>query len=611
MGKYQALAKDIVRLIGGQDNVKSVFHCATRLRFKLKDEQAADAEQLKQQDGVITVVKSGGQFQVVIGNNVSEVYQDVVAIGGFETTVDDGEKTTVFNRMIDTIAGIFTPILGPMAGSGLLKGLLAILVALGLLTQDMGTYIVLNATADALFYFLPIILGHSAAKKFGGNPYIGMVIGGALVYPSMVALQASGEALSFLTVPVVLMSYASSVIPIILATYVSAKLEKFFNQHSHEAVRNFTTPMLALLIVVPLTFLAIGPLATYASQGLAGAYSFIYNLSPVLAIAFIGAFWQIFVMFGLHWGLVPILINNITVIGFDTISVGVLMATFGQVGAVLAITVKTKDKKTKGLGTSSTIAGVFGITEPAMYGLTLPRKKPFIFGVIGGAAGGLVGGALGTASYTMGGLGIFAVPVMIPQSGVDLSFWGAFIGLFVATAVAFSLTYFLTKEEIATTETTPSLSKEVGLPVLAPIKGEIISLESVNDEVFSSGAMGKGVAIIPNEGVVYAPFDGEVVTVYQSMHAIGLRSDTGVEILIHIGLDTVQLNGQHFESFVSSGQNIKAGDRLIAFDLKEIEQAGYDIITPVIVTNTASYLDVLPTYVGSVEPSRDVLRILV
>lgn len=609
MGKYQALAQDIVRLVGGEDNVKTVFHCATRLRFKLKDEQQADADALKQVDGIITVVKSGGQFQVVIGNHVGDVYNELNGIG--QETSEDAEKTSLFNRFIDTIASIFTPILGPMAGSGLLKGLLAILVATGLLTPTMGTYIVLNATADALFYFLPVVLGHSAAKKFGGNPYIGMIIGGALVYPSIVALQASGDSLTFLTIPVVLMSYASSVIPIILATFVSSKLEKFFNRHSHEAVKNFTTPMLVIMLVVPLTFLAIGPLATYASQGLAAGYSFIYNLSPVIAIAFIGAFWQIFVMFGLHWGLVPIIINNLSVNGFDTITVGVLMATFGQVGAVFAITMRAKDPKIKGLGTSSTIAGIFGITEPAMYGLTLPRKKPFIFGVVGGAVGGLVGGALGTASYALGGLGIFGVPVMIPQDGINLSFWGALIGLAVATVVSFGLTYFFARDKQQVTEEVPTISEQVGLPVLAPVKGQILSLDDVNDAVFSSGAMGKGLAIIPDEGVVYAPFDGEVVTVYPSKHAIGLRSDTGVEILVHIGLDTVQLNGQYFESFVEDGQSIRVGDPLIRFDLEQIKQAGYDVITPVIVTNTASYLDVLPTYQGTVEPSRDVLRILV
>jgi len=236
MSQYKALADDIIRHVGGKDNVKSVFHCATRLRFKLKDEKKADPETLKQHDGVITVVQSGGQFQVVIGNNVPYVYQDVVAAGGFQTSSnEEEEKTGVFNRLIDVIAGIFTPILGPMAGSGLLKGLLAILVALGLLTQDMGTYIVLNTAADALFYFLPVILGHSAAKKFGGNPYIGMIIGGALVYPAIVAMQGAGETLTFLNLPVVLMSYASSVIPIILATYVSSKVETFFNKRTHEA----------------------------------------------------------------------------------------------------------------------------------------------------------------------------------------------------------------------------------------------------------------------------------------------------------------------------------------------------------------------------------------
>nr|WP_251126812.1 MULTISPECIES: beta-glucoside-specific PTS transporter subunit IIABC [unclassified Exiguobacterium] len=610
------MAETIVQHVGGKENVKSVFHCATRLRFKLKDESKASAATLKQQDGIITVVQSGGQFQVVIGNNVPYVYKEVVEVGGFQTSsTDDEEKSGVFNRLIDVIAGIFTPILGPMAGSGLLKGLLAILVALGLLTQEMGTYVVLNAAADALFYFLPVILGHSAAKKFGGNPYIGMIIGGALVYPSIVAIQGAGESLTFLNVPVVLMSYASSVIPIILATYVSSKVETFFNRHTHEAVRNFTTPMMALLLVVPLTFLAIGPVATYASQGLANGYSFLYDLSPTIAIAFIGAFWQVLVMFGLHWGLVPIIINNLSVVGMDTIVVGVLMATFGQVGAVLAITLKAKNPKVKGLGTSSTIAGVFGITEPAMYGLTLPRKKPFVFGMIGGAAGGVIGGLFGTAAYAMGGLGIFSIPVMIPATGVDLAFYGAFIGMAVAAVIALALTMVFHKEEVTVEsqeqEVAQSVSEQVGFPVSAPLKGEVVSLETVRDEVFSSGAMGKGIAIMPSEGAVYAPFNGEIVTVYPSKHAIGLRSDTGVEVLIHIGLDTVKLNGKYFETLVTDGQKVREGDPLVRFDMDAIAREGYDTITPIIVTNTDHYLDVLPTYTGAVEANHGVLRVIV
>lgn len=342
---------------------------------------------------------------------------------------------------------------------------------------------------------------------------------------------------------------------------------------------------------------------------------FFYELSPVVAIAFIGAFWQVLVMFGLHWGLVPIIINNLAVVGMDTIVVGVLMATFGQVGATLAITLKARDPKTKGLGTSSTIAGVFGITEPAIYGLTLPRKKPFVFGMVGGAAGGVVGGMLGTAAYAMGGLGVFSIPVMIPATGLDMTFYGALIGMAVATLVSFGLTFAFHKE-VASEETSPRvepapvLTDHVGTPVSSPVKGEVVALETVRDEVFSSGAMGKGIAIMPTEGVVYAPFDGEVVTVYQSKHAIGLRSHSGVEVLIHVGLDTVQLGGQHFESFVTDGQQVTEGDVLVKFDLEAIAQAGYDTITPVIVTNTGNYLDVLPTHSGIVEPNHGVLRVL-
>jgi beta-glucoside PTS system EIICBA component len=619
--KYEQLAKDIVQNVGGKENVNSVVHCITRLRFKLKDESKANTDVIKNMEGVVTVMKSGGQYQVVIGNHVPDVYKAVVEVGGFNSQspvdADEGDKGKA--SFIDIISSIFTPVLGVLAATGMIKGLVALFVALGWLQNTTGTYHILNAIGDSLFYFFPIFLGYTAITKFGGNKFIGMAIGASLVYPTLTTLTTgdpvttlfSGSIfqspifITFLGIPVILMSYASSVIPIILAAYFGAKVEKFFRKVIPDVVKAFVVPFLTLLIVVPLTFLVIGPIATWAGVLLGQATLWLYNLSPLIAGLFVGGLWQVFVIFGLHWGLVPIAINNLTVNGADPILGTMFAASFAQIGAVLAVWLRTKDQKLKSLSLPAFISGIFGVTEPAIYGITLPLKRPFIISCIGGAIGGAVLGLMGSQLYMVGGLGIFGIPTYIsPAGGLDRGFWGAIIAMIVGFAAGFLLTLLFgisksntenqtTQKDTTTANSQPSspTGKKSEEVISSPLTGEVIPLSDIKDQAFASGSLGKGVAIEPSEGKLYAPVSGTVSALFPTNHAIGITSDNGAEILLHIGMDTVELNGKFFTSHISQGARVEKGQLLIEFDIPKIQGEGYIVTTPVIVTNMDAYQD--------------------
>ncbi|MFM2482011.1 PTS transporter subunit EIIC [Celerinatantimonas sp. YJH-8] len=452
---YEQLASEIIKGVGGRENVASLIHCATRLRFKLHDHDKTDRESLKSNPDIIAVVESGGQFQVVIGNHVNQVFEAINGLDGSvaatvsksaENSQSDDKKENLFAKFIDIISGIFTPLLGVMAASGIMKGLLALAIACHVLAPDDGCYRILYAASDSLFYFFPIILGYTAGVKFGGNPFVSMVIGAALVYPDMVsAYQASQVAnavpLHFLGIPVILMNYTSSVIPVICASWVSSKLEYFFNKWLPSAVKNFFAPLFAIIIVVPLTFLVIGPIATWLSQIIAHGYEWLYLVSPVIAGMIMGACWQIFVIFGLHWGFVPIIINNLTVFGSDSMMPLVLPAVLAQAGAALGIFLRTKDAKVRTLAGSCFTSGIFGITEPAIYGLNLPRRRPFIFGCFSGAIGSGILGLYHAHIYSFGLPSILSIPQLIPNSGINASFWAAIVGSVVAIVLGAALTY--------------------------------------------------------------------------------------------------------------------------------------------------------------------------
>lgn len=617
--EYHTLAQDILGHIGGRENIVSLVHCATRLRFKLKDNHKADAEGLKKNPGVIMVVESGGQFQVVIGNHVHDVWQAVRAEAGLadETSeaIKDNEKAgNLCSQLIDIVSGIFTPFIGILAASGILKGLLALAVVCGWLSVEGGTYKIWFAASDALFYFFPLILGFTAGKKFGGNPFITMAIGGALIHPTMIAAfnvsQQSGVLTdAFLGIPVTWFNYSASVIPIILAAWVSCWLEKQSTRLLPAAMKNFFAPVICLSITVPLTFLVIGPLATWLSQMLANGYQWIYALAPWLAGAVMGALWQVCVIFGLHWGLVPLMINNLAVLGHDSMLPVLLPAVMGQVGAALGVLLRSQDARQKMLAGSSVTAGIFGITEPAVYGVNLPLRRPFIFGCVAGAIGGGIVGFSSSHVYSFGFANIFTLAQMIPPGGVDSTLWGGIAG----TLLALILSCVMTLVAGIPRNSTPDAAIPV-MPgeddILSPMTGTVLALDQVPDATFASGLLGQGVTIIPSDNKVIAPFAGEVASLFQTRHAIGLLSDSGIELLIHVGIDTVRLEGKPFTAHVKVGDAVKPGDLLLTFDRQAILDAGYDLATPIIITNSDAYRDVLTVAGTAVTAGTPLLSII-
>lgn len=594
------LAENVLRLVGGEDNVVTVVHCATRLRFSLRDINKVDVAGLEQLEGVIATMKASGQFQVVIGNRVAEVYRQ---IGEISTLLDDSRgsqqgsrsnNTNVFSKMIDIISSIFTPLLGAMAASGVLKGLLSIALAEGWMSKTESTYVILAAAADSLFYFLPIMLAITTARKFQGNIFVAVSIAGALIYPSIIELFNTKADVSFAGIPVVLMKYTSTVIPIILSIWVMCQLERLFNKFIHETVRSIVTPFLLLVIMVPLTLITIGPIGIYTSELAASFFVTIFGFNSILAGALIAAVWQILVIFGMHWAFTPVIINDITTIGRSTLKAATVPAVFAQAGAVLAVMLKTKNKKMKALAGSTFITALFGITEPAVYGVTLKLKKPFVCAVIAAAVGGGIVGYSNSAAISTGIPSLLTLPIFYGEG-----FGGLILGICVSFVLAAVLTYIVGFEDIpeegsagAVADNKPAASQATAVSaeqIVAPMSGTIVPLEQVNDKVFSSGVVGDGLAIRPDGNKVFSPVDGTVSATFDSGHALQILSQHGAEILIHVGLDTVQLNGEHYQIHVAENQQVKRGDLLLEFDREAIEQAGYDTITPVIIANADSY----------------------
>lgn len=639
MGKYNQLAKDILANIGGKENINSLTHCITRLRFKLKDESKANDSVLKGMEGVVTVMKSAGQYQVVIGNHVSQVYAEVCDLAQISSDTEsksEGASGGIFNRLIDIISGCFQPFLGTMCAGGMIKGLNALFIFMGLYSMTDGTYIVLNAIGDSVFYFMPVLIGYTSAKKFNLNPIIGMVIGSALCYPSIQKTALAGAAaagplgilfdntflkseyfITFLKIPFVANDYASSVVPVILVVAFAAWIQKLAKKYVPELLHTFFVPFFVLLIALPVGFIVIGPIITILTGLLGQMFVSLYEFSAILMCVIVGFLWQVLVIFGLHWSIIPLMLMNLGLYGFDTAMVGMFGASFAQTAVVAAMYFKFKDKKAKSLCIPAIISGFCGVTEPAIYGITLPKKKPFIFSLIGGAAGGAVMGLMNVKAYTSGGLGIFGVVNYINTETGDASgMIASFICIIVSALVGFFLTFFLWKDDTAAVEKTAGLeaapakstmTKEV---IVSPLKGTVMPLAKVKDDAFAQGVLGKGVAVNPVEGKVNAPFDGTVMALFPTKHAIGMVSDHGCEILIHIGLDTVGLEGKYFTAHVAQGDKVKKGQPLISFDLEAIKKEGYSLETPVIVSNTADYLDVVETKEATVQQGDTLLTVL-
>lgn len=464
---YAALAAFILDHVGGKENVVSLTHCVTRLRFRLKDEGKADTQALKEKDGVIDVIQKGGQYQVVIGNDVEDAYDAVMALGGLagggEVPADDGEagKQSLFNSFIAMVSGIFTPLLGLMCGCGILKGLSVFLGALGLISTTSGTYVIINAIGDVIFYFFPVFVAYTAAEKFGMNRFTAMAIGAALLHPNISAL-SSAETLftafegtifstnvttTFLGIPVLLMSYSSTVVPAILAVWVGSKVEKFFKKVTPSVIKMFFVPAMTLLVTVPLTLLAVGPVATWISDIIGNLFMAAHDFSPVLTGALVGGLWQVLVMFGLHQGIVPIQINNLMTNGFENVICCMQAVPFTTCAVVFAVYLKTRNKKTKQTALPAAISSFFGVSEPSIYGVTLPLKTPLFITWGCSAVGGAIMGLLDVKLYTMGGMGLFAFPAYISPNGFDMSFYGALIAVGVSMVLGFVLTLILFKDK--------------------------------------------------------------------------------------------------------------------------------------------------------------------
>ncbi|WP_373766624.1 beta-glucoside-specific PTS transporter subunit IIABC [Glaesserella sp.] len=609
---FSKLASDIVQLVGGEGNIHSLVHCATRLRFILKERAKADKNRLEQTAEVISIVESGGQFQVVIGNNVPKVYAEIIKIADIQAGDPSNlPKPSLINRAIDFLAGSFTPLIGVMAGAGILKGLIAILQVAGWLDATSGTYTVLDATAGSTFYFLPVLLAITCANKVKASPYIAVAAAAALLYPSIIDASTKGT-LNFLGFDIAMMTYTYSVIPILLAVSAQAYIQRFFEHIWHESVRNFFAPACTLLVVVPLTLAVIGPIGSAIGNGIASVLAWLYEASPIATGVVVGALWQVLVIFGIHWSIVPIMINNMAVVGFDLIGPLTAAAVLGQAGATFAVFLKSRNKDIKSLAGSTTFSGVLGITEPLIYGITLRFKKPFVCGVLGGAVGGAIIGFGGTKMFAFGFSGLLLYPVIIgPESNILTYSLGMLVAFIVAGLLTFIWGYSdrmlpeqpLSVEAIKNEETETKQPTDNVAPVsqfdkyglVSPLEGEIHQLKTISDPMFASEALGKGVAVLPTKGELRSPINGIVSSVFPTKHAVNLVSDDGVEVLIHVGMDTVQLNGQHFESFVKDGDRVEVGQLLTRFDIDSITKAGYSVMTPIIIANTEDYLDVIAT----------------
>lgn len=601
---YYKTAMELLKELGGNDNITNVTHCATRLRFILKDESIVNKDKVAKIPGVITTVQAGGQFQVVIGNHVKDAYEHMIKMVTIDEEAAKGtgnKKVGIVSRIIDVISAIFAPFLYTLAACGILQGILGVLVALNAIDTAGGTYQILNFISWTAFTFLPVLIAVTASKKFGVNTFIALVIACALVCPDYIAMVNAAKPVYFLGMKVQLLSYTSSVIPIILSIWIASYVQKFFDKYLPIVIRNLFTPMFTIAIMVPLTLLAFGPIGNTIGGAIGGIYKTLYNLSPIVAGLVVGGLWEVLVIFGVHWGITPVTVGNYANLGYDTFTGLQASAVFSQAGATFGVFLKTKNKDMKGVSASAAITGLFGITEPAIYGVNLRLKKPMICGCIAGAVGGAIGGAFHAVSWSYNMPGIATLPAYF-KAGHLTPFIGLVISIVVAFVLGAVLTYIVgfedeaddeTKEIETSNETTTEANGEATSEFVAPVTGNVIPVNQVKDEAFASEAMGKGVGIEPENGKVYAPFDGNVDAVFPTGHLVGLSDGNGAEVLIHIGVDTVKLEGKGFTTYVSQGDKVKKGDLLVEFDVELLKKEGYDTTVMFITTDTSKDVQVL------------------
>lgn len=629
---YVETSKKLIDAVGGVSNISSATHCMTRLRLVLKNESKADDAAVNKIKGVKSVIKQGGQYQIVIGNEVSNLFKEFKKLGNFDEGSAAPQKAegSIIQRLFGFVAGCMTPLLPAMLGTGMIKVIMTLLTTFAGMDTTTSTYIILNAMGDCFFLFLPIFLSYTIAKKMGGSPMLYMVVGAAMVYPNLVTLLAGGsvelgtflgfDCTYFFGIPVICATYTSSVLPILLMAPVMKWVEDFADRVSPNVLKSFLKPLLFVLICVPVALIVLGPIGNVVGNLLAGGFSWMYSTCGWLTVAVLSALMPFIVMTGMHYALVPLCVNNLATIGFDVlVLVTMFCSNVAQGGASLGVAMKTKNTETKSEGVACGISAIVaGVTEPAMYGINMRYMKPMIGAVVGAGVSGLFCGLTGVVGYTMGGSP--SLLSLIQFIGGDNPMHGPIFGAIAAViclALSFGISFVLFKdeeeeEEASVPEETEASAKPLVNKIVlsAPMTGEVLSLSEVPDEVFASGALGEGAAILPTEGKVIAPCDGIISATMDTKHAIGLTSRDGMELLIHVGLNTVELGGKFYEYKVSEGASVKKGDVLIEFDLDAIKAAGYPLHTPVLITNSDQYVSVKMTAGSSVKAGEDFLSIV-
>lgn len=620
---YANLAARILKEIGGPQNVQSIAHCETRLRFVLKDESVANTEKLKNTSGILGVVQSGGQYQIIIGSEVGKVYDPInkACDQNLGVTTDDtpNEKQNLLNRFISMISGVFAPVLPAISAAGMLKAVLALLVTFKWVSPTSQSYEIINFMADAAFYFLPVLLANSAAKRFKCNSYLAMMLAGILLHPTFISLvttaKEKGDMLHLFGVPIYNATYSSTVIPIILAVWVMSYVERFAEKISPKMLKMFLVPLITVMVSGSLVLVILGPIGYIVGNWIATGILFLEGTVGWLLPIILGALFPLLVLTGTHYGLVPIGANNVMSLGYDSL-VGPpnLASNIAQGGAALAVAIKTKQSEIKQLAYTSGITAVCGITEPALYGINVRFKTPLYAAMVGGAAGGAVIGIFGVRRFATGSPGLMTLPVYIGENGMS-NFMYACLAAVVAFVVSFIVSFVLYQEKQLTDDIQELPQKEdrqtvsiENATVYAPVSGEVKDLGKVNDPTFAQEIMGKGIAIVPNQSKIVSPVKGKVTLVFSTKHAIGLRSEEGTEILIHVGLDTVKLDGKYFNALVETDQEVEVGTPLLEVDFEQVKAAGFDITIPIIVTNTSEYQEVLALTEGQVETGEVLIK---
>lgn len=630
---YAKLARDIMTSVG-EENIVSAAHCATRLRLVLKENPSAEVTaKISAMPAVIQVVEKGGQYQIVIGTHAKDVYEELTQIMHLEEEQgeDSRQKGSLVSRVIATMSAVFAPFVYILAAAGLVQGCLIIINLLAPSFADTGTYAVLSFISWTPFTFLPVMIAVTASKHFKCNTFIALWCCLALVNPdwgSMAARIADGESIKFLAFSMAQTTYTSSVLPPLFLVLVLSYLERFVDKRLPDILKALATPFICTIIMVPMTILIIGPISDMVANGIAVGYNFLYETVPAVAALIIGGFWQIAVIFGVHWGVTPMVMANFTNFGCDSFQAVQTCAVVAQAAACFGVAIKTRDKEMKNVSLSAGLTGVFGITEPAIYGVTLRLKKPFVAGCISGALGALVVAFFGSKNYVYAGLPGLLTTVNAISPEDPKSFPGMLIGCAVSIVAAIILVQIIgcdeKKAELAggaeglekagadaetTGENAEKHLEETGtITICSPLNGEVKPLSEVNDPTFSAGILGQGAAVIPSEGKLYAPFDCTVASVFDTKHAICLEKD-GIEMVLHIGLETVSLGGKFFTAMVNGGDSVKRGDLLITFDLEAIAES-FETITPVLVTNAAEFpgFEVLKTS-GTVKAGEPLLQV--